>query len=37
MQIQAKPIHPLMWIAGIALIAFCGALVGGVLGDQAGA
>jgi hypothetical protein len=37
MQTQTKASHPLMWIAGIALIAFCGALACGVLGDQAGA
>ena len=32
MQTQTKPIHPLMWIAGIALIAFCGAGIAAFMG-----
>jgi outer membrane lipoprotein SlyB len=32
MQTQTKPVHPLMWIAGIALIAFCGAGIAAFMG-----
>ncbi|MEX2241778.1 MAG: glycine zipper 2TM domain-containing protein [Burkholderiales bacterium] len=32
MQTQTKPIHPLMWIAGIALIVFCGAGIAAFMG-----
>lgn len=32
MQTQGRPIHPLMWIAGIALIVFCGAGIAAFMG-----
>jgi outer membrane lipoprotein SlyB len=32
METQRKPIHPLMWVAGLALIVFCGAGIAAFMG-----